>query len=251
MLELGNFIIPTLIAVAILVVITTAVLFATKVPERWGPAIAILRGTLQLALLSIVLQGVITHPWWVAVALIVMFSVAVSASTRRLGWSPAHLKIVAISMGAGILTTLIVVFASGAIEFEPRYVLAFGGIVIGNAMSISTLAGRRIIINTRSRWAEIEAWLSLGATNRQATADIGRKAIHEAILPSTDQTRTTGLVTLPGAFVGAIFGGLDPWEAGRFQILVLAGIMTSGVICASLVARQLAPRLELVPAEKD
>lgn len=43
----------------------------------------------------------------------------------------------------------------------------------------------------------------------------------------TDQTKTTGLVTLPGAFVGAIFGGVSPLEAGRFQIVVLAAIMAA------------------------
>jgi len=65
--------------------------------------------------------------------------------------------------------------------------------------------------------------------------------VYAALIPSTDQTKTTGLVTLPGAFVGAIFGGVSPLEAGRFQIVVLAGIMAAGTVTAVLVALWLAP----------
>lgn len=60
--------------------------------------------------------------------------------------------------------------------------------------------------------------------------------MREALIPSVDQTKTTGLVVLPGAFVGAIFGGLSPLEAGRFQIIVLAAIMAAGAVTAVLVA---------------
>jgi putative ABC transport system permease protein len=41
--------------------------------------------------------------------------------------------------------------------------------------------------------------------------------------------------------VGAIFGGISPLEAGRFQIVVLAAIMAAGAVTAVLVVAQLAP----------
>jgi putative ABC transport system permease protein len=63
--------------------------------------------------------------------------------------------------------------------------------------------------------------------------------VHAALIPSTDQTKTTGLVTLPGAFVGAIFGGASPLEAGRFQVVVLASIMAAGSITAVALIRTL------------
>ena len=65
--------------------------------------------------------------------------------------------------------------------------------------------------------------------------------MYSALIPSVDQTKTTGLVTLPGAFVGAIFGGLSPLEAGRFQIVVLASIMAAGSVTAILLITLLAP----------
>ena len=123
-------------------------------------------------------------------------------------------------MAGGVIVAGTVVFATGAIEFTPRYVLAVGGIVIGNAMTISTMSGRRFVELVNDRWDEVEGWLALGARPRQATVDLVRSAISAALVPTVDQTKTTGLVTLPGAFVGAIFGGVSPLEAGRFQIVV-------------------------------
>ena len=144
-------------------------------------------------------------------------------------------------MACGITITLIIVFATGAIDFTPRYALAIGGIVIGNAMTVATLAGRRFIESVDERWDEVEGWLALGATPRQSTIHLARNAIYSALIPSTDQTKTTGLVTLPGAFVGAIFGGVSPVAAGRFQIMVLASIMAAGSITAVIVISVFAP----------
>ena len=226
----------TLIGVVVLVAVTFAVLSATRAPHPWAPVLAIAPGIVQLAALSVVLTGVITSPYWVGLALLVMFGVAVVVATRRLG-AFHRLGMVAVSMAAGALSALLIIFATGALEFTARYMLAIGGIVIGNTMSIATIGGRRLLEMADDRWDQLEGWFALGATPRQATRDIARDAVYGALIPTTDQTKTTGLVTLPGAFVGAIFGGVSPLEAGRFQIVVLAAIMCAGAItAASLVA---------------
>jgi putative ABC transport system permease protein len=232
---------PTLLGVGLLCVVTLVVLRAAQAPHRWAPTLAILRGAAQLAVISVVLSGVITSPLWVGAALLVMFGVATTTATRRIGWSGPHLATMAVAMVAGIAVTLLIVFATGAIEFTARYALAIGGIVIGNSMSIATLAGRRLMQSVTEQWEQVEGWLALGATPRESTRFLAREAVYSALIPSTDQTKTTGLVTLPGAFVGAIFGGVDPLEAGRFQIVVLASIMAAGSITAALVVAALAP----------
>jgi len=232
---------PTLLGVAVLALVTLGVLAWAGAPERFGPLLAILRGAAQLAVISLILTGVIRDPRWVAAALLVMFGVATATATRRLGWGGRHLLLVAGAMAAGILVTLAVVFATGSIAFTARYALAIGGIVIGNSMSIATLAGRRFLQSVDEQWDQVESWLALGATPRESTRELARQAVHLALIPSTDQTKTTGLVTLPGAFVGAIFGGVSPLEAGRFQIVVLASIMAAGSITAAVVVGVLAP----------
>lgn len=233
--------IPALLGVAVLVVLTVAVLAAYRVPARYAPAWAILRGAVQLAAISLVLSGIITNGYLVGLALLVMFTVAAATATRRLGRDWKMFGYVSSAMGAGVIATLAVVFATGAIEFTPRYALAIGGIVIGNAMSITTLAGRHFNQTAVARWEEVEGWMALGARPRQSTAELARDAVHSALIPSTDQSKTTGLVTLPGAFVGAIFGGISPLSAGLFQIVVLASIMAAGAITAVVIVLFLAP----------
>ncbi|MGX1159788.1 putative ABC transport system permease protein [Arthrobacter sp. SLBN-100] len=231
--------VPTVVAVAILMALTVVLLRGSRTPSYLAPALAILRGAAQLALISLVLGGIITDPLWVAIALLVMFTVAAVTATRRLTWSWPRFPVVAGTMAGGITVTLAVVFGTGAIEFTPRYVLAVGGIVIGNCMTIAVLAGRRFFEAVREQWDQVEGWLALGAPAGRATLTQARYSVHAALIPSTDQTKTTGLVTLPGAFVGAIFGGASPLEAGRFQVVVLASIMAAGAITAVGLIRSL------------
>lgn len=235
----GGELLPTLVGVLLLCGVSVVVLAVAGVPERWGPTLAVVRAAVQLAAISLVLTGVITSPFWVALALLVMLTVAVGTSARRLGWNRRHLLVVGAGIGAGAAVALAVVFASGALAPTPRYLLAIGGIVVGNAMAITTLSARRFLEAVDEHWDEVEGWLALGAQPQEATRLLARRAVHTALVPNVDQTKTTGLVTLPGAFVGAIFGGLPPFEAGRFQIVVLAAIVAAGAVAATLTVRLL------------
>jgi putative ABC transport system permease protein len=155
--------------------------------------------------ISVILTGIVTHPAWIVLALVVMFIVASSVATGRVGWSWHDFAMMSSSIAAGVILALIVVFATGALELTSRYALAIGAIVIGNAMSIATLTGRMFTQSVRDHWDEVEGWLALGARPRRSTIDLARRAVRDAMIPSIDQTKTTGLVVLPGAFVGAIF----------------------------------------------
>ncbi|ALJ21538.1 ABC transporter permease [Microbacterium sp. No. 7] len=233
--------ISTVVAIGVLAAVATAALAVFGVRSPWAPAAAIARGVVQLAVLSFVLTGIIAEPGWIALALVVMFVVAASVGARRMGWSMRAFAICASAIGLGVGVALTVVFVTRALEFSPRYVLAVGAIVIGNAMTVATLTGRRFTEAVADHWDEVEGWLALGARPRIATLDLARRSVRDALIPSIDQTRTTGLVVLPGAFVGAIFGGLSPLEAGRFQIIVLAAIMAAGALTAVTVVLWLGP----------
>ncbi len=237
----GSEVTHTLLGVTVLLAVATSVLLVARAAAPWAPALAILRGVLQLAAISLVLTGIIRSPLLIAAALLVMGTVAALTAARRLGDVRRVVLPVAVSMAAGILVSGVVVFATRAIAFSPRYALAVGGIVVGNAMTIASTAGRRFHELADDRWEEVEGWLALGATRRRATTDLVRRAVSAALVPTVDQTKTTGLVTLPGAFVGAVFGGVSPLEAGRFQIVVLAAIVTTGAVTAVLLTTWLAP----------
>ncbi|MFD1212119.1 ABC transporter permease [Arthrobacter sp. GCM10027362] len=237
---------PTLAGIGILVSITSAALAVHGVKPWAAAGLAVIRAAAQLAVLSLLLSAVIEELAWVWAALCVMFVAAVLTAARRLRADARMLPSISAAMVLGAGATLAVVFLTGALQLTPPNVLAVGGIIIGNTMTITTLTGRRYHSSLVARREEVEGWLALGATPRQSTLDIARLAVRESLIPSIDQTRTTGLVVLPGAFVGAVFAGASPLEAGRFQLVVLAGILTAGSLVAVSLAGMLS-RARTVP----
>ena len=85
----------------------------------------------------------------------------------------------------------------------------------------------------------------MGLPERDAAIEVTRSAGHDALVPALDQTRTVGLVTLPGAFVGVLLGGGSAVEAGATQLLVLIGLLAVESIAIVLVT-ELAARGRLV-----
>lgn len=231
----------TAVAIALLAAIAFAGARMFRIAAPWEAVIAIGRAVLQLALLSLVLAGLIQDVRWVALGLAVMLGAAILTAARRGRGASAPLPMLAAAITAGPLTAMLVVFGTGAVDVTPQYLLAVGGIVIGNAMTMAILVQRVLHASIDDRWGEVEAWLALGATPRQSIATFARSAVRTAMLPAIDQTRTTGIVVLPGAFVGAVFAGLSPIEAGRFQLIVLASILAAGVVTATLLAFAPAP----------
>jgi putative ABC transport system permease protein len=229
-------ILPVVVAVAVLAAVAFAIVWALRLERPYLQPIAILRAVLQLAILTLILLGVISNGWWVALFLVVMVGAATWVVIRRLELRLLDAPIIAGIIALSTALPVIVVFSTGAVEFSPRYVLAVGGIVVGNAMTVCTLMGRSLAAGFVSQRDEIEGWLALGATPRKASLRSTRVAASTALIPATDQTRTTGIVTLPGAFVGAIFAGAPVLVAAEFQVLVLASILVTGAIAVALLS---------------
>jgi putative ABC transport system permease protein len=91
------------------------------------------------------------------------------------------------------------------------------------------------------RFGEVEAGLSLGFTERDSRLQILSRSFEDALMPNIDQARTTGLVTLPGTFVGVLLATGSAIQAASVQVLILISLMlaqTCGVaVTAELVAR--------------
>lgn len=203
----------------------------------WLPLLALLRASVQLGVIAMVLRGVLSAPWTVLGFLLLMLTTAsVTAGGRVRGLRHGR-RIALLGVVVGAALTLVAVVALRLVELEARYLVAVAGIVIGSTMSAATLSGRHFLHDTRLRRDEIEGWLALGATPSQAHAETGRTAVRESLLPNLDQTRSTGLITLPGAFVGALFGGASPVEAAQFQLVVLAALGLSMTTTAVIVTR--------------
>jgi putative ABC transport system permease protein len=201
------------------------------------PLWALCRAVAQLTVVALLLRGILALPWTVVAFVVLMLTTASWTAMERLKelWHGRRAATAGVLSGA--LLTLIVVFGLRLVDFEVRYLIAVAGIVIGNSMSAATLAGRNFLRGARARASEVEAWLSLGATPAKANQEIGRQAVRESLLPTLDQTKSTGLVTLPGAFVGALFGGASPVDAAQFQLVVLAGIALAMTVTSIVVTR--------------
>lgn len=214
-----------------------------------GPAVtrsqatAAIRAVVQLGVVALALRGVFAVPIASIAVIAVMFTVATGTSARRLRGLERAGRAVFAGCGLGAGFTIAVVVALPTLDRNVRTLVAVCGIVIGNSMTASTLAGRHLRQGLHRRREEVEAWLSLGATSRQACHDVAKAAAAEALVPGMDQTRTVGLVTLPGAFVGALLGGANAVAAARFQLVVLVGLLCAQVITAVVVTYLLgAPR---------
>lgn len=234
----------------VVVLATVVVAWRSGVGLGWAPLTSVARAVVQLSVVALLLRGILTVPWTVVAFLVLMLTTASWTAAGRLGELWRGRRIAVLGVVAGAATALTLVFALRLVDLEVRYLVAVAGIVIGNAMSAATLAGRNFLRGVRHRRDEVEAWLSLGASPSQAHLEIGQEAVRESLLPNLDQTRSTGLVTLPGAFVGALFGGASPAVAAQFQLVVLAGIALAMTVTGVIVTRRLgrSPYLPTVPS---
>ena len=231
--------------------VATGLLWWAQARFRLAPLISIARAGLQLLLLAMVLQLIISEVWWVFAWLAVMLTVAVLTSSRSIGWSGRVIGAVALAMTAGVTVSVVLAFITGTVDFGPQYLLAIGGIIIGNSMSVSTLSARRMREQLRDHRDEVEGWLALGAPPRVSTLRFRAESVRLALTPGIDAAKTTGLVTLPGAFTGAVFAGASPMEAGLFQIVVLASILLTSAITAVLLTELLGSPRQLPAREAN
>lgn len=241
--------IPSIVAVGILGLTAFAILSLIGAEKPWLQLVALTRAALQLAVLTLVLRTVVTNTWLTVAFLFLMTGVAVWTAHKRTPPSLRHPLVIAAALAAGWMTPVALIIALGAVPVSnSSKVLAMGGIIIGNSMSATSLLTRNLASRLTLGADEYLAWLALGATPRQATRPAVREAVSVSVMPSTDQARTTGLVTLPGAFVGALFGGASAMEAARFQMLVLAAILCAGALTALILTRALGAPTTLLEA---
>ncbi|CRK51729.1 conserved membrane hypothetical protein [Rhodococcus sp. RD6.2] len=206
---------------------------------------ATLRGAAQLAVVSLVLAAALRHLWSAVAVLLVMFAAASVTAARRSKAGRSGLWLT-VALAVGITAALTPMLASGVVPLEGVALIPIGGIVLGNAMTSTSLAAKRALDSIDQRHGEVEAALSLGLDERDSRMLVVHDVAADALLPGLDQTRTVGLVTLPGAFVGVLLASGSAVQAGAVQILVLVGLLLaqtcSVAVTMELVARGLVRR---------
>ncbi|GAA2388031.1 hypothetical protein GCM10010420_09000 [Streptomyces glaucosporus] len=212
---------------------------ARLAPDRGrGHARAVLaagaRAAVQLAAVSWAIGWVVGAAPSLLAFLLLMYAVAARTAGRRVTgnrtWWWAGLPI-----AAGVAPVVLVLLLTGLVPFRGITLIPVTGILVGGALTASALAGRGALDELRTRRGEVEAALALGFTDRDARMEIARPAASGALVPALDQTRTVGLVTLPGAFVGMLLGGASPVRAGAVQLFVLVALLLVEVVAVAVV----------------
>lgn len=232
---------PLAVVLVVLAVLAACVTWLGGLGSTQQPLVAAARAVVQLLAVSTVIGVVLGSMVWTALFLIVMVVVAAGTSARRItgsvrsgGWWAV------VAIAAGVVPTVAIVIASSVVPFEPIAVLPTAGILIGGAMTATTLAARRMGDELDSHHGAYEAGLSLGLGRRESALLVGRQAASLALIPGLDQTRTVGLVTLPGAFVGVLLAGASPWQGGAAQVLVLVGLLLTQSIAVAVTVELVA-----------
>jgi putative ABC transport system permease protein len=192
-----------------------------------------LRAAVQLAVVALLIGWVVrTGLSFGFMAL--MYAVAVRTAGRRVTQNRTWWW-AAVPIAAGVFPVVAVLLLTGLVPLHGIAVIPVTGILIGGALTATVLGGRRALDELTTRRGEVEAGMALGLLDREARLEVARPAASDALLPGLDQTRTVGLVTLPGAFVGMLLGGASPVLAGAVQLFVLVALCAVQAVAVAVV----------------
>jgi putative ABC transport system permease protein len=235
--------IAAVVVLPLLVAITVLASRYAGLRHDQGIVTAALRAVVQLAAVGAVVGVALEHILGAIAFVLVMFVVATFTSTRRIHSSaaiPRQWLYCATAIGGGAVVVLLLLIVPGVVPRNPATILPMGGIIIGGTMAATTLAGRRLLAEYGSRYGEFEAGLSVGLLQPDAFKLVAGPVAGDALLPALDQTRTVGLVALPGAFVGMILGGASPTAAAALQLVVLIGLVAAQALAILIITELLA-----------
>ncbi|MFG2221990.1 ABC transporter permease [Streptomyces sp. NPDC048644] len=242
------------VVLAVLLIAAVAVTAVARLGHARQIAVAGLRAAAQLAAVSYLIGWVVGALPWLLCFLVLMFAVAVRTAGRRITGNGTWWW-AAVPIAAGVVPVVGLLLLTGLVPPRGLALVPVAGILIGGALTATVLGGRRALDELATRHGEVEAGLALGLLDRDARMEVARPAAADAQLPGLDQTRTVGLVTLPGAFVGMLLGGASPVQAGAVQLFVLVALMAVQAVAVSvvleLVARGRIHRVPLTAAEGE
>jgi putative ABC transport system permease protein len=199
------------------------------------------RSVLQLLVVGSLLAVIfaLAHPLPVLGILGVMLTIAAIVSRNRIGQQvkgllPIIWGSLLLSSGLTLGYTILIIIQPET-WYQPQYLIPLAGMVLGNAMNSASLSGERLVSQIKQNRLEVETYLCLGATPKQAITNYQKEAIRISLIPILNQMMVVGLVSLPGMFTGQVLSGSDPLDAASYQILILFMIAFTNLLAAILV----------------
>jgi putative ABC transport system permease protein len=224
-----------------LMVIAIALSAWQRLGLEWNLAIATGRTVVQLLFVGYFLTIVFAwhNPWAVLAVIAVMLTIATIVARNRISQKvPSLLPLVggAILIGTALTLSYVnLLVLRPETWYEPQYLIPLAGILLGNAMNAAALSGERLVSTLNSSQLEIETHLSLGATPQQAIAQYRRDAVKAGLIPTLNSMMVVGVVTLPGIITGQLLGGVDPFNAALYQMLIMFLLAFATLVTTLLV----------------
>jgi putative ABC transport system permease protein len=211
--------------------------------------VAAVRTTVQLLLVGLVLKVLFENAnlGWVSLIALVMLAVAgrevMARQKRRLrGWWGFGVGSVSMFISTfGITILALTVIIGTQPWYKPQYAIPLLGMILGNTMNGVALGLERLTHEAWQQRAVIETRLTLGHTWQQAVGDIRRESVRSGMIPIINAMAVAGVVSLPGMMTGQILAGNPPFEAVKYQILVMF-MIGSGTGFGTLAAVWVASR---------
>ncbi|HEX4903557.1 MAG TPA: iron export ABC transporter permease subunit FetB [Acidimicrobiales bacterium] len=235
-----------LAASLLLVAVTIAISAWRRLGLEHDVLVATVRALVQLLAVGFVLVVIIDPDQPVAYAwawLVFMVVFAAWTVSRRAPEVPGVLPLALASLGASTAVTTAVIFGLGIFPAEARAIVPVGGMMVGNAMTSTVLAGRCVVAEFSEKRPDVEARLALGQPWTEASRPGLRSALRAAMTQQIETTKAVGLVFLPGAMTGLILAGVEPDDAVRVQaaimFLILGAVAINVVVIGTGVTRRL------------
>lgn len=202
---------------------------------------ATFRMAVQLLAIGLVLHWVFAIEHWGLVLLYcaLMTTIAGVTAARRTEcgysgmWVDSLTSIAAASWLIGGFAILLVVKPTP--WYSPQYVIPLIGMILGNTLNGFTIGISRFLENCRDHRLEIEATLAMGGTRWEAGRPWFRHALSSAMVPIINAMMISGLVSLPGLMTGQILSGVSPFEAVKYQVVMMVLILSSTCLGSILV----------------
>ena len=216
------------------------VFYRLKTPLLSQAAIALVRMTVQMALIGVYLHYLFTwnNAWinilWVVVMVIVASFTALKRT--RLRWQTALLPLAAgffcSAMVVGLYFLFIVLRLSN--PFDSRYFIPIMGILLGNMLSVAVVTLTSYYDSLCRETPLYYYLLGNGATHMEAITPFLKKAVEKGFAPVIANMAVMGLVALPGTVTGQILGGSAPGIAIKYQIMIIAITISASMISMAL-----------------
>lgn len=186
-----------------------------------------IRTLIQLIILGYVLEYIFAQRSLALTMLIFGLMILVAAINAYTMESHRHLVTIPLFFFTLFFVLLIIVLPIGKLIlalkpwFLPQYIIPFGGMVIGNAMTAGILAQNTLSKLLKAQREVVETKLALGAGCFNSAYPQLVESVKTGLVPTINTMMIVGLVHIPGIFGGVVLAGVPPVEAAKYQIVVM------------------------------